>query len=64
MLMETHHLRKDIPEVVAFADSRIRNETIGAEEYLAGHGVFRDYVVRLEAMGLTKRACGVYGTVT
>lgn len=62
MLMETHHLRKDIPEDVAFADSRIRNETIGAEDILQDMGVFAITSSDSQALGLTKRACGVYGT--
>jgi urease alpha subunit len=34
MLMVCHHLDKCIPEDVAFADSRIRGETIAAEDVL------------------------------
>ncbi|KAI8835343.1 urease [Chytridium lagenaria] len=34
MLMVCHHLSKDIPEDIAFAESRIRGETIGAEDVL------------------------------
>src|SRR5690606_6291293 len=40
MLMVCHHLSKDIPEDVAFADSRIRPETIAAEDILQDAGVF------------------------
>ena len=34
MLMVCHHLDKNIPEDVAFAESRIRQETIAAEDIL------------------------------
>ena len=34
MLMVCHHLDKSIPEDVAFAESRIRRETIAAEDIL------------------------------
>ena len=34
MLMVCHHLDKNIPEDVAFAESRIRAETIAAEDYI------------------------------
>lgn len=34
MLMVTHHLDKRIPEDVSFAESRIRKETIAAEDIL------------------------------
>ena len=40
MLMVCHHLDKNIPEDVAFADSRIRPETIAAEDVLHDMGVF------------------------
>lgn len=40
MLMVCHHLSKDIEEDVAFADSRIRPETIGAEDVLHDMGIF------------------------
>lgn len=51
MLMETHHLRKDIPEDVAFADSRIRPETIAAEDVLHDMGVFAITSSDSQAMG-------------
>lgn len=51
MLMETHHLRKDIPEDVAFADSRIRKETIAAEDVLHDMGVFAITSSDSQAMG-------------
>lgn len=40
MLMVCHHLDKKIPEDVAFADSRIRPETIAAEDVLHDMGIF------------------------
>ena len=40
MLMVCHHLDKNVPEDVAFADSRIRPETIAAEDILHDLGVF------------------------
>ena len=40
MLMVCHHLDPSIPEDVAFADSRIRPETIAAEDILHDLGVF------------------------
>nr|NLD40484.1 urease subunit alpha [Actinomycetales bacterium] len=51
MLMETHHLRSDIPEDVAFADSRIRRETIAAEDVLHDMGVFAITSSDSQAMG-------------
>lgn len=51
MLMETHHLRADIPEDVAFADSRIRKETIAAEDVLHDLGVFAITSSDSQAMG-------------
>ncbi len=38
MLMVCHHLNRDIPEDIAFAESRIRGETIGAEDELHDMG--------------------------
>ena len=40
MLMVCHHLNPSIPEDLAFADSRIRRETIAAEDILQDMGVF------------------------
>ena len=40
MLMVCHHLDPRIPEDVAFADSRIRAETIAAEDILHDMGAF------------------------
>ncbi|MDR0346826.1 MAG: urease subunit alpha [Coriobacteriales bacterium] len=51
MLMVCHHLDKNIPEDVAFADSRIRPETIGAEDVLHDMGVFSMMSSDSQAMG-------------
>lgn len=51
MLMVCHHLSKSIPEDVAFADSRIRPETIAAEDILHDMGVFSIMSSDSQAMG-------------
>lgn len=51
MLMVCHHLSKNIPEDVAFADSRIRPETIAAEDILQDLGVFSIMSSDSQAMG-------------
>jgi urease subunit alpha len=51
MLMVCHHLSKNIPEDVAFADSRIRPETIAAEDILQDMGVFSIMSSDSQAMG-------------
>lgn len=51
MLMVCHHLDNKIPEDVAFADSRIRPETIGAEDVLQDMGVFSMMSSDSQAMG-------------
>lgn len=51
MLMVAHHLSKSIPEDVAFADSRIRKETIAAEDILHDLGVFSMMSSDSQAMG-------------
>lgn len=51
MLMVCHHLDKRIPEDVAFADSRIRPETIAAEDVLQDMGVFSMMSSDSQAMG-------------
>lgn len=51
MLMVCHHLDSRIPEDVAFADSRIRPETIGAEDVLHDMGVFSMMSSDSQAMG-------------
>ncbi|AJY76123.1 urease subunit alpha [Paenibacillus beijingensis] len=51
MLMVCHHLDTRIPEDVAFADSRIRPETIAAEDILHDMGVFSMLSSDSQAMG-------------
>jgi urease subunit alpha len=51
MLMVCHHLDKSVPEDVAFADSRIRPETIAAEDVLHDMGVFSMMSSDSQAMG-------------
>ena len=51
MLMVCHHLDKSIPEDVAFADSRIRRETIAAEDILHDMGAFSIIASDSQAMG-------------
>ncbi|GAA4113967.1 urease subunit alpha [Enteractinococcus coprophilus] len=51
MVMVAHNLNPDIPEDVAFADSRIRHETIGAEDVLQDLGVFSITSSDAQAMG-------------
>ncbi|QFG00456.1 urease subunit alpha [Psychrobacillus glaciei] len=51
MLMVCHHLNPDIPEDVAFADSRIRAETIAAEDILQDMGIFSMTSSDSQAMG-------------
>ena len=51
MLMVCHHLSPQIPEDVAFAESRIRKETIAAEDILHDLGVFSMMSSDSQAMG-------------
>ncbi|MEP6615609.1 MAG: urease subunit alpha [Ginsengibacter sp.] len=51
MLMVCHHLDPSVPEDVAFADSRIRPETIAAEDILHDLGVFSMMSSDSQAMG-------------
>ncbi|MBU3713730.1 MAG: urease subunit alpha, partial [Ferruginibacter sp.] len=51
MLMICHHLDKNVPEDVSFADSRIRPETIAAEDILHDMGVFSMMSSDSQAMG-------------
>ena len=51
MLMVCHHLDKNIPEDVAFAESRIRQETIAAEDILHDLGAFSAIASDSQAMG-------------
>ncbi|HEV7758583.1 MAG TPA: urease subunit alpha, partial [Acidimicrobiales bacterium] len=51
MVMVCHHLSHDIPEDVAFADSRVRAETISAETVLHDLGVLSIFSSDSQAMG-------------
>ena len=51
MLMVCHHLDPQIPEDVAFAESRIRRETIAAEDILHDLGAFSMIASDSQAMG-------------
>ena len=51
MLMVCHHLDQNIPEDVAFAESRIRKETIAAEDILHDLGAFSIIASDSQAMG-------------
>ena len=51
MLMVCHHLSPNVPEDVAFADSRIRPETIAAEDVLHDLGAFSMMSSDSQAMG-------------
>ncbi|HKF78602.1 MAG TPA: urease subunit alpha [Candidatus Dormibacteraeota bacterium] len=51
MLMVCHHLNPGVPEDVAFAESRIRAETMAAEDVLHDLGVLSMYSSDSQAMG-------------
>ena len=51
MLMVCHHLSKDIPEDIAFAESRIRAETVAAEDVLHDIGAISMISSDSQAMG-------------
>ena len=51
MFMVCHHLKSHVPEDVAFADSRIRKETIAAEDILHDMGIFSMMSSDSQAMG-------------
>ena len=51
MLMVCHHLDREIPEDVAFAESRIRGETIAAEDILHDMGAISIMASDSQAMG-------------
>jgi len=51
MLMVCHHLDKSIPEDVAFAESRIRGETVAAEDVLHDIGAISIISSDSQAMG-------------
>jgi urease subunit alpha len=51
MLMVCHHLNREVPEDVAFAESRIRGSTIGAEDVFHDRGILSMYSSDSQAMG-------------
>ena len=51
MMMVCHHLNPSVPEDVAFAESRIRAETIGAEDVFHDKGILSMYSSDSQAMG-------------
>ena len=51
MLMVCHHLKREIPEDISFAESRIRGETIGAEDALHDMGAISIISSDSQAMG-------------
>ncbi len=51
MLMVCHHLHKSVPEDIAFAESRIRKETIAAEDILHDLGAISIIASDAQAMG-------------
>ena len=51
MLMVCHHLSRNIPEDIAFAESRIRAETIAAEDVLQDTGAISMISSDSQAMG-------------
>src|SRR5436305_14340290 len=51
MLMVCHHLSRSVPEDVAFAESRIRPETIAAEDMLHDLGAIGMFSSDSQAMG-------------
>ena len=51
MMMVCHHLNPSVPEDVAFAESRIRRETISAEDVLHDIGALSMYSSDSQAMG-------------
>jgi urease subunit alpha len=51
MVMVCHHLNPDVPEDVAFAESRVRTETIAAEDVLHDEGAISMMTTDSQAMG-------------
>ena len=56
MLMVCHHLNPQVPEDVAFAESRIRPETIAAEDILHDHGRDQHALERFAGHGAHRRS--------
>ena len=57
MLMVCHHLNPGVPEDVAFAESRIRPETMAAEDVLHDLGVISMYSSEKPICRITGRRC-------
>ena len=57
MLMVCHHLNKNIPEDVAFAESRIRGETIAAEDILHDMGAIS--IISSDSQASKRRSCSI-----
>ncbi len=63
MVMVCHHLNPDVPEDVAFAESRIRAETIGAEDVLHDTGAISMMTTDSQAMGrMAELVCRTWQT--
>ena len=58
MLMVCHHLSREVPEDVSFAESRIRAETIAAEDVLHDLGALSMMASDSQAMGARGRGLG------
>jgi urease alpha subunit len=58
--MVCHHLDKNIPEDVAFAESRIRAETIAAEDILHDMGAISIISSDAQAMGRIGEVCNTF----
>ena len=61
MLCVCHHLDKSIPEDIAFAESRIRTETIAAEDILHDMGAISIISSDSQAMGRMEKSFAGHG---
>ena len=65
MVMVCHHLNPDVPEDVAFAESRIRAETIAAEDVLHDRGAISMMTTDSQAMGrMAELICRTWQTAS
>ena len=65
MVMVCHHLNPDVPEDVAFAESRVRAETIGAEDVLHDEGAISMMTSDSQAMGrMAEVVCRTWQTAS
>jgi urease subunit alpha len=63
MVMVCHHLNPDVPEDVAFAESRIRHETLAAEDVLHDVGAVSMMTTDSQAMGrMAELVCRTWQT--